>query len=302
MELRHLRYFVAIAEERSFTRAAERLLVAQPGLSTQMRRLETELGLRLFERHPRGVDLTAAGTLFLERARLALAATDAAGATGRDMISGVVGMVRLGVASEARWHRTPAVLDRFARERAGVELTMIEGYGGTLWRDLRDGHLDAVAASAGSASADLRALGLGAEPWVVLIGKGHRLAGIGPLSARDLAGERVVVTGHRDGAAYDRAVADLLDDLEVPARLVRGGVGPAMHRPVAEGDAVVLTTAPAAIPAGVVMRPLDPERRLPFVLVWRDETPSPGLAEFVRIAAESMRSAPVRRRVLAAAA
>jgi len=161
MELRHLRYFVAIAEERSFTRAAERLLVAQPGLSTQMRRLETELGLRLFERHPRGVDLTAAGTLFLERARLALAATDAAGATGRDMISGVVGMVRLGVASEARWHRTPAVLDRFARERAGVELTMIEGYGGTLWRDLRDGHLDAVAASAGSASADLRALGLG---------------------------------------------------------------------------------------------------------------------------------------------
>ena len=69
MELRHLRYFVAIAEERSFTAAAERLWVAQPGLSTQIRRLETELGVRLFERHARGVDLTEAGALFLERAR-----------------------------------------------------------------------------------------------------------------------------------------------------------------------------------------------------------------------------------------
>ena len=76
MELRHLRYFVAIAEERSFDRAAERLLMAQPGLSTQTRRLEAELGVKLFERHTRGVDLTEAGELFLERARVALVADD----------------------------------------------------------------------------------------------------------------------------------------------------------------------------------------------------------------------------------
>jgi DNA-binding transcriptional LysR family regulator len=302
MELHHLRYFVAIAEERSFTRAAERLYVAQPGLSIQIRRLETELGVRLLERHARGVNLTAAGTLFLERARLALAATDAAEATGRDVVSGLVGTVRLGVATEARWHRTAVSLGRFARERGGIELTVIEGYGGTLWRDLRDGRLDAVAASAGNASADLRALVLDGEPWVVLIGKGHRLAGIGPLSASDLSHERILVTGHRDGTAYDRAVADLLEDLEVPATLVRSGIVPAMHHAVAEGDAVVLTTAPAAIPAGVLVRPLEPERRLPFALIWRDETPSPALAEFVRIAAESVRSAPVSRRVLAVAA
>src|SRR5437870_8016590 len=101
MELRHLRYFVAIAEERSFTRAAECLWVAQPGLSTQIRRLEAELGVQLFERHTRGVDLTPAGELFLERARVTLAAAETAAATACDIEAGVIGSLRLGLGSEA---------------------------------------------------------------------------------------------------------------------------------------------------------------------------------------------------------
>jgi DNA-binding transcriptional LysR family regulator len=126
MELRHLRYFVAIAEEQSFTRAAERLWIAQPGLSTQIRRLESELGVKLFERHTRGVTLTEAGTLFLERARAALAATDRAAAVGRDLQAGVIGNVRLGIATEASSSRAADLLRRFNRERPGVELTVIE--------------------------------------------------------------------------------------------------------------------------------------------------------------------------------
>src|SRR3954451_218489 len=85
MELRQLNYFVAIAEEQSFTRAAERLWVAQPGLSTQIRQLESELGVQLLERLPRGVDLTNAGELFLERARRAVAAAELARCTGDDL-------------------------------------------------------------------------------------------------------------------------------------------------------------------------------------------------------------------------
>src|SRR4051794_24720266 len=99
MELRHMRYFLAIAQERSFPRAAERLWVPQPRLSTQIRRLESELGVQLFERHTRGVDITDAGELFLERARTALAAADVARATGRDLEEGLVGSVRLGIAA-----------------------------------------------------------------------------------------------------------------------------------------------------------------------------------------------------------
>src|SRR3954449_5883378 len=155
MELRHLRYFVAIAEERSFTRAAERLWVAQPGLSAQIRRLESELGVQLFDRHTRGVDLTDAGELFLERARTALAAANAARSTGHDLEEGLVGSVRLGIVTGAGWPGTSALLGRFGRERPAVELTVVEAYGGTLLRDLRDGRLDAIITPSGFRAADM---------------------------------------------------------------------------------------------------------------------------------------------------
>jgi DNA-binding transcriptional LysR family regulator len=281
VELRHLRYFIAIAEEQSFSRAAERVWIAQPGLSTQIRRLETELGVKLFERHTRGVRLTQPGEVFLERARVALAAAETAAATGRDLRAGVVGGVRLGVATEARRAVVSHLIHRFVRERPGVELTVLGAYGGTLWRDLRDGRIDALIAPTGHSSADLRTRELGAEAWVALIGTGHRLAGIGPVPAGELDGERVAVTGHRDGAAFDRAVADLLAGLGVAPRLAPGAPGPALHAAVAGNDVLALTTAPDPLPAGVVARPLAPRRTLSFQLLWRDETPSAALAEFI---------------------
>src|ERR1700754_2629404 len=119
MELRHLHYFVVVAEERSFTRAAERLWIAQPGLSTQIRQLETELGVQLFARHTRGVELTQAGELLLERARVVVGAADAARATGRDLEAGRIGSVRLGIAAGARWGRVAGVLHQFGVERPG---------------------------------------------------------------------------------------------------------------------------------------------------------------------------------------
>src|SRR4051812_30891364 len=191
MELRHLRYSVAIAEERSFTRAAERLWVAQPGLSTQIRQLERELGVELFKRHSRGVDLTDAGEVLLERARAALTAVEVAAGTGRDLEAALIGSVRLGLSTDARWHGTSCLLARFARDHAGVELSVLEGNGGALWRHLRDGLVDALLGPSAFASPDLRAVELGSEPWVVLVGAGHRLAGIAPIDACDLHDERI---------------------------------------------------------------------------------------------------------------
>jgi DNA-binding transcriptional LysR family regulator len=298
MELRHLRYFVAIAEERSFTRAAERLWVAQPGLSAQIRRLESELGVQLFERHTRGVDLTDAGELFLERARTALAAADAARSTGHDIEHGLVGSVRLGIVTGVGWPGTSALLGHFGRERPGIELTVVEGYGGTLLRDLRDRRLDAMIAPSEFGSADLPRVRLGREPWLVLAGRGHRLAGVGPVAAPELDGHRFVVTGHRDGAGYDRLVADTLGALGVTAALERGGPGPAMLAAVAAGDALALTTTPDAAIGGVVARAISPARRVEFALLRRDETPAPALDELIR-SAEARAGAP--RPILAVA-
>jgi DNA-binding transcriptional LysR family regulator len=281
MELRHLRYFVAIAEERSYTRASERLWVAQPALSTQIKRLESELGIRLFDRHSRGVTLTPPGALFLERARAALAAADTAAATGRDIADGVVGSLRVGVASEARWGGAPELLHRFGRARPGVELTVLESYAGTLWEDLREGRLDALIAPSGHASVGLDRLELAAEPWVVLVGARHRLAGVGPLAGPELDGERIAVTGQRGGAAFDRAVAELVVALHVTAELVPSGPRPALPFAIAEGEVVSLTTAPESLPRGVLARGLVPRTALAFELLSRDEAQSPALAEFV---------------------
>ncbi len=284
MELRHLRYFVAIAEERSFTRAAERLWIAQPGLSTQTRQLERELGVQLFERHSRGVDLTRAGELFLERARAALVAADIARSTGRDLESGLLGTVRLGISTVARCQAVSALLDAFARSRPAVEVTVTESYGGALARDLQDGRLDAVLAASVFRSADLRGVDVGSEPWMVLVGRGHRLAADGPLDVNDLKGEDIVVTGHRDGAGYDRAVADTLSELGVSPTLRGGGPGPALLAAVARGDALALSTAPGALDPQLLARPLAPARTLSFELLWSDATPSPVLSELIRTA------------------
>jgi DNA-binding transcriptional LysR family regulator len=289
VELRHLRYFIAIAEERSFTGAAERLWIAQPGLSTQMRRLEAELGVQLFERHPRGIELTQAGELFLGRARAAVSAADVALATGRDLEAGVIGSLRLGLAAGARWPLASELLLRFARERPGVELSVVEAYGGALWRDLRAGRLDAVVAPTGHGSADLSTLALGHEDWVALVGAGHPLAGIGSVDAEDLQGRPIAVTGHRDGGVLDRTVSELLVGLGVSAPLVPGAQGPARHAAVANNEVVVLTTAPDAVPPGVIVRRLEPRRTLAFELLWRDEVTSPALSELISLAAADVR-------------
>src|SRR6195256_2908773 len=123
MELRHLRYFVGVAEEQHFGRAANRLHVAQPALSRQIQDLEREIGFLLFDRLPRGVRLSAAGTLFLNDARRILQDVEEAKRRAERIALGKAGTLRIGIAFALSWHRL--VVDsvrEFRRREPDVEM------------------------------------------------------------------------------------------------------------------------------------------------------------------------------------
>jgi hypothetical protein len=135
----------------------------------------------------------------------------------------------------------------------------------------------------------------------VLVGRHPALAGTGPVEAAMLEGERVAVIGHRGALGYDQAVADLLDELGIAAELIKVGSGPALQAAVARGDAVALSTAPAALHPEVTARALQPRRVLRFALLWRQEASSPALTELIRLAAESAERTSAPRRLMAVA-
>lgn len=177
MELRHLRYFIAVAEECHFGRAAERLHMAQPPLSQQIRQLEQEVGTALFERTTRRVELTPAGVLFLERTRGILAAVDSATADAERAARGEIGRLSIGFTGTATYELMPTVakkvresLPRVELELRGEMLTPAQVSG------LRDGSLDIGFLRPPLRSADINVRIIRREPLVAVLPIGHRLA------------------------------------------------------------------------------------------------------------------------------
>src|ERR1700754_75427 len=145
MELRHLRYFIAVAEEKHVTRAAERLGIQQPPLSMQIRALEQELDVQLFRRQPRGVELTDAGVAFLDRARVILDQVDRAVATTRRTARGEEGRVVVGFTSSAPFHPfVPRVLRAFREAAPLVSLVLEESGSSELVQGVHNEEVDAA--------------------------------------------------------------------------------------------------------------------------------------------------------------
>ena len=145
MELRHLRYFIAVAEEKHITRAAERLGMQQPPLSQQIRALERELDVQLFRRKPRGVELTDAGSAFLVDARAILAHIDHAFATTKRTARGEQGRISVGFTSSAPFHPfVPRVIRAYREALPLVSLTLEEGGTTELLGYIRDEQIDAA--------------------------------------------------------------------------------------------------------------------------------------------------------------
>src|ERR1700716_2239303 len=200
MELRQLRYLVALAEERHFTRAAAREHVAQPALSQQIRRLEEELGLGLVQRTTRRVAMTDAGDLLVARARRILAELDAARTELNAMARVQTGRVAVGAMHTMGPVDVSLALALFHERHPGVELTVREQSSEELAEMLRDDVLDLAYLSV---TERIESHGLGlqqlvSEELVVILPRSHRLATRSGLRIGELAGEQFI--SYRDGS------------------------------------------------------------------------------------------------------
>lgn len=210
MELRHLRYALAIAEERHFTRAARALGIGQPPLSQQIKVLEEELGTRLFYRLTRGVELTEAGRAFMPFAQAAVQAAEQAALAAQRAARGEIGGLTIGFTSSASFNpRVPGIIGRFRERFPGLALSLVEQTTSRLLLALDDGTVDvaflrpALGESDGLVTRRLPDEDL----WVALPAR-HRLTGRPRIELIDLAGEPFILYPRANGRLlYDSIIA-----------------------------------------------------------------------------------------------
>src|SRR4051812_37373707 len=193
MELRHLRYFVAVAEELHFRRAAERLHVAQPAVSEQIRKLELELGVLLLNRTHRAVSLTDAGAAMLEEARRVLRQADVAQQAARQAHNGRAHRLRIGRPHDAFPEAFSRTLGRLGRAAPGIELVLDTGTVTQLLDDLRAGRLDLAVVCLPAPVRGLRSIPFACERTVAAIPLMHRMADADSIAVEQLSESNLVV-------------------------------------------------------------------------------------------------------------
>lgn len=295
MELRHLRYFIMVAEERHFTRAAARLNMQQPPLSQQIRALEQELGFDLFKRHPKGVDLTAGGRVFLEEAQAILARVEHGALKASRVAQGIEGTLAIGFTSSAAAHALIPRIIRAYRERyPAVELSINEGSARELTEDAIEKRIDVgILRAPVSTHQSLTFHRLLNEEMLLVLPTGHPLLAAGsaiPIAA--LKNERFILV-RRPGApgmyanlitacqnaGFEPKIAFEVERMLTNVSLVAAGEGisvvPASMRDV-HRDSVVYCR----------IKDARPKLLAPITLVRRTFNPSAPLQNFIGLARE----------------
>lgn len=276
-----MRYVVAVAETRNFTRAAERCFVVQSSLSHRIAGLERELGVKLFARSSRRVELTGAGAAFVAAARECLAAADRAVADAAAATGVVRGRLAVGVIVTTAAVDVPDLLQRYRARYPDVHVVLRSGRSDELAAAVRDGELDIafLGLPEGERPSGVETLVLDHDEHALVVPAGHRLAGAERVTLEEIAEETFVdfAAGTPARAQSDRAfaAAGLVRDVayeagvvELISRLVARGLGIALLpsayvRPLAAGD-----------PELALVRVLDGPHRLEY-LVWSRFNPSP---------------------------
>jgi DNA-binding transcriptional LysR family regulator len=204
VELRHLRYFVAVAEEMNFSRAAQRLRMAQPPLSAAIRRLERDLGVELFHRTTREVRLTYAGRAFLAGARRTLADADRAAEDAKRAAAGALGRLRIAYSWSTRLETLPALGRAFRAGHPDVELLAQEMWNARMPPAFGSGSIDIALSLCPEIAAELELAPLRSERLVALLPEAHPLAGVREIALSALADEDFIV--------FPREIAPRLHD------------------------------------------------------------------------------------------
>ena len=210
MELRHIRYFLAVAEEASFTRAALRIGIGQPPLSQQIRNLEREIGAALFRRLPHGAELTAAGAAFLPEARSILAQAERATSAARRAAQGETGNLRVGFTGSAAFNPiVPASIRAFRRRYPDVAVSLVESNSMPLLKRLADEEVDAVFIRPAVTPPDWASMiGLCEENMCIVLPTQHPLASADHLPLLALAAEPFVLFPRAVGLSlYDEVMS-----------------------------------------------------------------------------------------------
>ncbi|MEV4438790.1 LysR substrate-binding domain-containing protein [Streptomyces sp. NPDC049577] len=288
IDLRLLRYVVAVADEGGFQKAADRLHMAQPPLSRQIAALERELGVRLFERRP--TRLTEPGKVFVEGARGLLADADTLVERTVRAAHGAVGRLRLGYVTSAAYWAVPTLLSAMGARHPGVRVETREMWSADLAAALERDEIDAALSRSLPHLPGLARLALAREDLVVVVAAGHRLAGRAELSLRELRGDTLRIIRRDIAPAFHDALLAALHGALHGA----GERFPVEEEPVPGFRHLVLddhafTVVPRTLtrhlpPGTAALRVRDELPASVLELVWRENAPAPPLPLLVRAA------------------
>lgn len=288
VELRHLRYFIAVAEELNFSRAAERMHMAQPPLSAAIRQLERDLGVDLFIRTTREVKLTEAGHAFLAGARRTLADAERAAEDAKRAAAGELGRLRIAYSWSTRFETLPALGRAFRASHPSVDLLAQEMWNARMPPAFANGSIDVALSLCPEIAAELELAPIRKERLVALLPEAHPLTREEAIPLSSLADDEFVL--------FPREIAPRLHDSFV-SLYRRAGFEPRVRNEsfhtgwdlgvLAEIPAVALApqTAADGLPDGIVAVALsEPTDSLETCVVWRSDDPSPVVGAFVEVA------------------
>lgn len=212
MELRHLRYFVVLAEELHFGRAARRLAISQPPLSVAIRQLEASVGAQLFERNSKAVRLTAAGQTLVASAHTLLRDAQEAATEARHVAEGSAGRLRIGFVGAMLYRGLPQALQRFQAAHPAVRVTLTELNSGEQMAELLHDRLDVGFAHTRRVPSELQCRLLVSEPFVACLPAGHRLARKRKVAVADLRDESFVLFSRSASPDYHARILSICGD------------------------------------------------------------------------------------------